>query len=64
MLRWGAGGVSPLNNVQYTTSQQSDSGGNPINVWNATLNPAFGTPVATVPRYGSRAFQFSTRFSF
>jgi hypothetical protein len=55
---------NPLNNVQYTTSQQSDSSGNPINVWNATLNPSFGSPVAIVPRFGSRAFQFSTRFSF
>ena len=55
---------NPLDNVQYTTTQQSDLSGNPINVWNATANPAFGTPVAIVPRFGSRAFQFSTRFSF
>lgn len=54
----------PLNNVQYTTTQQTDSGGNSINVWNATLNPSFGSPVGVVPRFGSRAFQFSTRLSF
>lgn len=55
---------SPVNNIQYTTSQRSDSMGNPINVWDATLSPTFGAPVATPPRSGSRAFQFSTRFSF
>jgi hypothetical protein len=55
---------NPLDNVQYTTSQQTDSNGNPTNVWNATPNTAFGRPVAIVPRFGSRAFQFSTRFSF
>jgi hypothetical protein len=55
---------NPLDNVQYTTTQQNDAAGNPTNVWNATANPAFGTAVAIVPRFGSRAFQFSTRFSF
>jgi hypothetical protein len=55
---------SPLDNVQYTTTQQNDAIGNPTNVWIATANSAFGTPVAIVPRFGSRAFQFSTRFSF
>jgi hypothetical protein len=56
---------SPVNNVQYTTTQQSDPiTGAPLNIWNATLNPAFGTPVAVVARFGSRAFQFSTRLSF
>ena len=55
---------NPLDNVQYTSTQQKDSNGNSTNVWNATPNTAFGTPVAIVPRFGSRAFQFSTRFSF
>jgi hypothetical protein len=55
---------NPLDNVQYTTTQQKDSSGNSTNVWNATPNTAFGRPVAIVPRFGSRAFQFSTRFSF
>lgn len=55
---------NPLDNVQYTTSQRQDSGGNPTNVWDATPSTAFGTPVAMVPRFGSRTFQFSTRFSF
>jgi hypothetical protein len=49
---------SPVTNIQYTTAQNSSG------VWIATLNPAFGSPVATPPRSGSRAFQFSTRFSF
>jgi Carboxypeptidase regulatory-like domain/TonB dependent receptor len=56
---------SPVNNVQYTTTQQSDPiTGAALNIWNASLNPAFGTPVAVVARFGSRAFQFSTRLSF
>jgi hypothetical protein len=55
---------NPVNSVQYTTNQRSDSMNNPINVWDATLNPSFGTPVGVVSRFGSRAFQFSTRFSF
>jgi len=55
---------SPVDNVQYNVSQRSDSSGTPINVWDATLSPTFGSPVGTPPRFGSRAFQFSTRFSF
>ena len=55
---------NPVNSVQYTTSQRSDSMGNPTNVWDATPNPSFGAPVGVVSRFGSRAFQFSTRFSF
>lgn len=53
-----------VNNVQYTTAQQNDASGNPTNVWTATPNPSFGTPLASYPRYGSRSFQFSTRLSF
>ena len=50
---------SPVNNVQYTTAQRGST-----NVWDAFLNPSFGAPVGVVSRFGSRAFQFSTRFSF
>jgi hypothetical protein len=58
---------SPVNNVQYTATERNDSSGNPTNVWDAmpnSGNTGFGTPVAIVSRFGSRAFQFSTRFSF
>ena len=55
---------SPIDNVQYSATQRTDSSGNSINVWDTTANAHFGQPVATVPRFGSRAFQFSTRFSF
>jgi Carboxypeptidase regulatory-like domain/TonB dependent receptor len=50
---------NPVNNVQYTTAQRGST-----NVWDAFVNPTFGTPVGVVSRFGSRAFQFSTRFSF
>jgi hypothetical protein len=50
---------NPVNNVQYTTAQRGST-----NVWDVTANPTFGAPVGVVSRFGSRAFQFSTRFSF
>ena len=50
---------NPVNNVQYTTAQEGST-----NVWDVTANPSFGTPVGVVSRFGSRAFQFSSRFSF
>ena len=53
-----------VNNVQYNTTQQNDANGNPTNVWTATSNSSFGTPLSSYPRYGSRSFQFSTRLSF
>ena len=53
-----------INNVQYTTTQQSDSDGNPTNVWVAAVNSSFGTPLASISRFGSRSFQFSTKVSF
>jgi hypothetical protein len=53
-----------VNNVQYTTDQLNDAEGNPTNLWVASSNPSFGTPLASMPRSGSRAFQFSTRISF
>ncbi len=48
--------------VQYTVQQVGSSGTNGI--WTAAPNPHFGMPLAVVPRFGSRSFQFSTRFSF
>ena len=48
-----------VDNVQYTTAEVGST-----NNWLATLNPHFGAGLAMAPRYGSRAFQFSTRFSF
>ncbi len=56
--------LETVNTVQYTTAQQNDSNGNPTNVWIASPNPSFGTPLATFPQDGSRSFQFSTKFSF
>jgi outer membrane receptor for ferrienterochelin and colicin len=55
---------SPVNQVQYTTTQATDSEGNGLPIWTAQVNPDFGKPLAVAPRYGSRNFQFSTRFSF
>jgi len=48
-----------VDNVQYTTTEIGSS-----NNWTASPNPHFGAGLAMAPRYGSRAFQFSTRFSF
>src|SRR5579859_177407 len=52
-----------LDNVQYTLTQLNDSGVNNSN-WSADPNPHFGSPLAMVPRFGARSFQFSTRFNF
>src|SRR5229473_1437756 len=52
-----------LNTVQYTLTQDPDSGVNNSN-WHADPNPQFGEPQAMVPRFGARSFQFSTRFNF
>ncbi len=53
-----------VNNVQYTLTQRTDSGGNGLNLWDAAANPAFGQPLAAAPRYGARSLQFSMRMSF
>ena len=54
-----------VDNVQYTANLV---GPNPTNstdqLWTASPNPDFGKPGAMVPKFGSRSFQFSTRFSF
>jgi hypothetical protein len=51
-----------VDNVQYTVNQTGANGTNGL--WSATANPDFGAPLAIVPRFGARSFQFSTRFSF
>lgn len=51
-----------VDNVQYSVTQTGANGTNGI--WTATANPDFGAPLAIVPRFGARSFQFSTRFSF
>jgi hypothetical protein len=53
-----------INNVQYTTTQATDSAGNGLPFWTAVANPSFGAPGAMAPRIGSRSFQFSGRISF
>ena len=52
-----------VDNVQYTLTQQPDAGVN-NSVWTAAPNSNFGAPLAMVPRFGARSFQFSSRFSF
>ena len=52
-----------VDNVQYSLTQIADSGVNNGN-WTAVANPHFGGPLAMVPRFGARSFQFSTRFTF
>ena len=56
--------LNTVDNIQYTTAQQNDINRNATNVWTATANPAFGTPLASFPQDGSRSFQFSTRLNF
>jgi hypothetical protein len=60
-----------INNVQYLVCpdpNQQCPVTNPINItdqlWATAPNPDFGKPGAIVPKFGSRSFQFSTRFSF
>ena len=54
-----------VDNVQYIANA---IGPNPSNLtdqlWSAAPNPDFGKPGAIVPKFGSRSFQFSTKFSF
>jgi hypothetical protein len=53
-----------INQIQFTTTQDVDSMGNPLPTWKAMANPFFGLPIAAAPRYGSRSIQFSGRVSF
>jgi hypothetical protein len=54
-----------VDNVQYIASAV---GPNPANstdqLWTTTPSTTFGKPGAMVPKFGSRSFQFSTRFTF
>lgn len=51
-----------INNIQYTVTPGAATGTDMQ--WSAQVNPDFGKPGAIVSRYGSRSFQFSTRFIF
>jgi hypothetical protein len=53
-----------IDNLQYTTTQASDTNGNPLPIWTASPNAGFGSPIAVAPRIGSRNFQISGRFTF
>src|SRR6195256_3176394 len=58
-----------INNVQYTVCPPAEQECPIVNpndstdqIWTVAPNPAFGTPGAITPKFGSRSFQFSTRF--
>ena len=53
-----------VDNVQYTTVEDLDALGNPVNSWKAFSNPHFGAPLAAALKNGSRNFQFSARINF
>jgi hypothetical protein len=54
-----------VDNVQYVANAVGTNPSNPNDqLWTADPNPDFGAPGAIVPKFGSRSFQFSTRFSF
>lgn len=54
-----------VDNVQYFANAVGPNPSNPTDqLWTAAPNPDFGAPGAIVPKFGSRSFQFSTRFSF
>ena len=52
-----------VDNVQYTFPNDPVPNGTD-QVWTAVANPDFGAPLAAVPRFGARSFQFSARFAF
>ena len=58
-----------IDNVQYQVDPNNPGPlPNPLNptdqLWTRIPNPDFGVPSAIVPKFGSRSFQFSTKFSF
>ena len=54
-----------VDNVQYFANGPNPNPVNPTDqLWTADPNPDFGAPGAIVPKFGSRSFQFSTRFTF
>jgi hypothetical protein len=52
---------SPVNQVQYTTTQPDSTNST---YYLAAPNPKFGTPLAVASLYGARQLQLSVRFSF
>ena len=54
-----------VDNVQYfANGPNPDPNNSTDQLWTATSNPDFGMPGAIAPKFGSRSFQFSTRFTF
>jgi Carboxypeptidase regulatory-like domain/TonB dependent receptor len=54
-----------IDNVQYTVDGPFvDPANSTDQLWTASPNTDFGAPGAIVPKFGSRSFQFSTRFAF
>ena len=61
-----------IDNIQYKVdpnpARQPNPAPNPLNptdqFWTVIPNSDFGVPSAIVPKFGSRSFQFSTKFSF
>ena len=54
-----------VDNVQYFANNPNPDPSNPTNqLWTVNPNADFGAPGAIVPKFGSRSFQFSTRFTF
>jgi len=54
-----------VDNVQYNANDPNPDPNNSTNqLWTVTPNSSFGKPGATVPKFGARSFQFSTKFSF
>jgi hypothetical protein len=54
-----------VNNVQFAANGPIPDPSNLTNgLWTVDPNPFFGQPSQIVPKFGSRSFQFSTRFTF
>ena len=54
-----------VDNVQYIANDPVANPTNPTDqLWTVTPNSDFGAPGAIVPKFGSRSFQFSAKFSF
>ena len=58
-----------IDNIQYQVDPNAPNPSpNPLNptdqLWTVIPNLDFGVPSAIVPKFGSRSFQFSTKFSF
>ncbi len=53
-----------VNKVQYQLTQRTDPAGNGLNIWDGSVNPAFGQALAAAPRYAARSLQFCARITF